>query len=43
MTSAHILIVDDDKRGTQVFYRLMTPCVMNFFKCVSAVKNGEGA
>ena len=36
-------IVDDDKRGTQVFYRLMTPCVMNFFKCVSAVRNREGA
>ena len=36
-------IVDDDKRGTQVFYRLMTPCVMNFFQCVSAVKQGGGA
>lgn len=31
-------IVDDDKRGTQVFYRLMTPCVMNFFKCISALR-----
>lgn len=31
-------IVDDDKRGTQVFYRLMTPCVMNFFQCVSALR-----
>ncbi len=31
-------IVDDDKRGTQVFYRLMTPCVMNFFKCLDSVR-----
>jgi DNA-binding transcriptional ArsR family regulator len=35
-------IVDDEKRGVQVFYRLMTPCVMNFFGCVAAVrKNGQ--
>jgi ArsR family transcriptional regulator len=32
-------IVDDEKRGAQVFYRLRTPCVMNFFKCVSEVRN----
>jgi ArsR family transcriptional regulator len=31
-------IVDDDKRGAQVFYRLVTPCVMNFFQCVASVK-----
>ncbi len=31
-------IVEDDKRGTQVFYRLRTPCVMNFFQCVSEVR-----
>jgi DNA-binding transcriptional ArsR family regulator len=31
-------IVEDDKRGTQVFYRLKTPCVMNFFRCVSEVR-----
>jgi len=34
-------IVDDEKRGVQVFYRLKTPCVMNFFQCVAAVKSGE--
>jgi ArsR family transcriptional regulator len=35
-------IVDDDKRGAQVFYRLAAPCVLNFFKCVQAVqKNGN--
>jgi DNA-binding transcriptional ArsR family regulator len=31
-------IVDDDKRGAQVFYRLVTPCVMDFFRCVTAVR-----
>ncbi len=32
-------IVQDDKRGSQVFYRLRVPCVLNFFKCVQAVQN----
>lgn len=32
-------IVDDEKRGPQVFYRLRTPCVMNFFKCVTEVRD----
>lgn len=32
-------IVQDEKRGAQVFYRLMTPCVMNFFQCVASVRN----
>lgn len=32
-------IVDDEKRGTQVFYRLATPCVMRFFECVAAVRS----
>lgn len=31
-------ILDDEKRGTQVFYRLRTPCVMNFFRCVADVR-----
>ncbi|MDT8389462.1 MAG: metalloregulator ArsR/SmtB family transcription factor [Lentisphaeria bacterium] len=30
-------IVEDDKRGVQVFYRLKVPCVLNFFTCVEAV------
>jgi len=30
-------IVADDKRGTQVFYSLRVPCVLNFFSCVEAV------
>ena len=37
-------ILEDEKRGAQVFYRLRVPCVLNFFKCVQAVqKNGNGA
>jgi len=30
-------IVADKKRGTQVFYSLRVPCVVNFFTCVEAV------
>ena len=30
-------IVDDDKRGLQVFYRLRVPCILNFFGCVESV------
>jgi ArsR family transcriptional regulator len=30
-------IVIDDKRGTTVFYKLRTPCVLNFLGCVEAV------
>jgi DNA-binding transcriptional ArsR family regulator len=37
----HAGIVDDEKRGAQVFYRLVTPCVMNFFKCVASVQDKD--
>lgn len=30
-------IVEDDKRGQQVWYRLKVPCVLNFFSCVESV------
>ena len=30
-------IVEDDKRGSSVYYRLKVPCVLNFFKCVESV------
>jgi ArsR family transcriptional regulator len=30
-------IIADDKRGAQVYYRLKTPCMLNFFKCVETV------
>jgi DNA-binding transcriptional ArsR family regulator len=34
-------IITDDKRGTQVFYRLVIPCVMNFFRCVESVQKNR--
>ena len=30
-------VVKDDKRGAQVFYSLLVPCVLNFFSCVESV------
>jgi ArsR family transcriptional regulator len=30
-------IVQDEKRGSQVFYSLLVPCVLNFFSCVESV------
>jgi len=30
-------IVEDEKRGTTVWYRLKTPCVLNFIACTESV------
>lgn len=30
-------IIQDDKRGNQVFYSLRCPCVLDFFACVESV------
>jgi len=30
-------IIEDEKRGAQVYYSLRVPCVLNFFGCVEAV------
>ncbi len=30
-------IVDDDKRGLQVYYRLKVPCVLKFMGCIQNV------
>jgi len=30
-------IIEDDKRGLQVYYRLKMPCVMGFFGCMESV------
>jgi len=30
-------IIEDDKRGKQVYYSLKVPCVLNFMHCVEAV------
>ncbi len=34
-------IVEYDKRGVQVFYRLKVPCILNFFLCVEAVLENQ--
>ena len=36
-------IVDSDKRGAQVYYRLKAPCVLNFFDCVEIVLRDNAA
>lgn len=30
-------IVEDEKRGSQVFYAIRCPCVLKFFECVETV------
>jgi DNA-binding transcriptional ArsR family regulator len=30
-------LIKDRKEGTQVFYYLKTPCILNFFGCVESV------
>ena len=34
-------LLDTERRGQQVFYRLRTPCVLGFFDCVERVLAGE--
>jgi DNA-binding transcriptional ArsR family regulator len=35
-------IIEDDKRGAQVYYRLRVRCVLNFFECVESVLKCNG-
>ena len=35
-------IVEVDKRGKQVFYRLKVPCLPHFMNCVEAVLKAQG-
>jgi ArsR family transcriptional regulator len=30
-------LVDDEKRGSKIFYRLRVPCCLSFLKCVESV------
>ncbi len=30
-------IIDDERRGAQVYYRLRVTCVLDFFECVESV------
>ncbi|MHB8901670.1 MAG: ArsR/SmtB family transcription factor [Thermoguttaceae bacterium] len=34
-------LVDDDKRGNLVYYRLGTPCAVQFFDCIESVLRGN--
>jgi ArsR family transcriptional regulator len=36
-------IVEDEKRGVQVWYRLRVPCILNFFSCVEDVLKANAA
>lgn len=35
-------IVADRKEGLMVYYRLKTPCIMQFFGCVESVQKANG-
>jgi DNA-binding transcriptional ArsR family regulator len=35
-------ILEDEKRGSQVFYRVRVPCALNLFKCVEAIQRSGG-
>ena len=34
-------IVEDERRGKQVYYRLKVPCVLSFFQCIESVLNAN--
>ena len=34
-------IVEDERRGIQIYYRLRVPCVLNFFHCIEAVLEAD--
>lgn len=36
-------IVEDDKRGKQVYYRLKVPCILSFNQCIEKVIRNQSA
>lgn len=34
-------IIRNEKRGNQVFYRLRTPCILNFMECIRSLQRAE--
>lgn len=34
-------LVENDKRGLQVYYRLLSPCITNFFNCIESVIDAQ--
>jgi DNA-binding transcriptional ArsR family regulator len=45
--SKHLLVmknaglVEDEKRGLNVFYKITCPCIVNLFNCLESIKNKE--
>lgn len=35
-------LLEDEKRGSQVFYRLRVPCMLDFFRCIEALQSNRG-
>ncbi len=34
-------LLEDEKRGNMVYYRLGVPCIVNFFECIESVMRGN--
>ncbi len=30
-------VVEDERRGKNIYYRLKVPCILNFFQCIESV------
>ncbi|MBB5352452.1 ArsR family transcriptional regulator [Haloferula luteola] len=37
----HAGLIEDERRGQQIFYRLVFPCVLSFAECLERVEAGE--
>lgn len=37
----HAGLIEDERRGQQIFYRLVFPCVLTFAECLDRVDAGE--
>ena len=37
----HAGLIADERRGQQIFYRLIFPCVLTFAECLNRVESGE--
>jgi len=35
-------LIDDERRGAKIFYRLRMPCCLGFFGCIDSVLAGQG-
>lgn len=37
----HAGVIADERRGQQIFYRLISPCVLSFAECLDRAKSGK--